>query len=95
LAESIYASLDELDAVNIGGAPKQPCLESIVVKKSGTTGNKILSRQSWSAGILPSNSSKPGNGGKGRGRGAGPNGWPRRSRGWGGGRFFWAPRGKY
>jgi uncharacterized membrane protein YgcG len=101
LAESIYASLDELDAANVGGAPKRPRLESIVVKKSGSTGNKIVSRQSWSAGILPANSSKPGPAGRGRGRGAGLSGWPRRGRGWGGsrggrgGRFFWAPRGKY
>jgi hypothetical protein len=80
LAESIYASLDELDAVNVGGAPKRPRLESIVVKKSGNTGNKIVSRQSWSAGILPANSSKPGSAGRGRGRGAGPSGWPRRGR---------------
>jgi hypothetical protein len=75
--------------------PKRPRLESIVVKKSGTAGNKIVSRQSWSAGILPANSSKPGNGSRGRGRGNGPIGWPRRGRGWGGGLFFWAPRGKY
>jgi hypothetical protein len=86
LAELIYASLDELDAVNVGGAPKQQRLESIVVKKSGNTGHKIVSRQSWSAGILPANSSKPGTAGRGRGRGAGPSGWPRRGRGWGGGR---------
>jgi lysophospholipase L1-like esterase len=88
LAESIYASLDELDAANVGGAPKRPRLESIVVKKSGNTGNKIVSRQSWSAGILPANSSKPGPAGRGRGRGAGQSGWPRRGRGWGGGRKF-------
>jgi hypothetical protein len=33
--------------------------------------------------------------GRGSGRGAGLSGWPRRGRGWGGGRFFCAPRGKY
>jgi hypothetical protein len=101
LAESIFASLDELDAANVCGAPKRPRLESIVVKKTGSTGSKIVSRQSWSAGILPADSSKSGPTGRGRGRGAGQSGWPRRGRGWSGsrggrgGRFFWAPRGKY
>jgi hypothetical protein len=41
LAESIYASLVELDTPNTGGAPKRPRLESIVVKKSGNAVNKI------------------------------------------------------
>jgi hypothetical protein len=97
-ALSIYELLDELDAANAGGAPKRPRLESIVVKKSGIAAYKIVSRRSWSAGILPANDSKSGSGNGGRGRGNSPSGWPRRGSGWRGsrgGRFFWAPRGKY
>jgi hypothetical protein len=99
LSESIFSSLDELDASR-GAAPKRARLESVVVRKASSDVRNNPSKQSWSVGVLPAPSAQPANS-RGRlssmrGRGGGRGG--RRGRPWRGGRaraYFWAPRGAY
>jgi hypothetical protein len=67
LAESIFASLDELDATIKSAAPKRACLESVVVRKAGSVVNNNPSKQSWSVGILPAAGTSQSANSRGRG----------------------------